>query len=179
MLWSNDPGLCVSVSARPRLRGIQIWSRCSWADICQLRILIRFKDLVGTGSHQLKVYQTSIYSILEFAAPVFTSGLIKLQSQKLEIVQRKAFAIILGTNYTSQHTALFILDQERLDTRQLHLCLKFAKKCTMSPNIAKCSHQTELQPMPFRESHCRTTRTFISRIPFITRLLDMHAMLEE
>ena len=135
--------------------------------------------------HQLlKVYQTRIRSTLEFAAPVFTSGLTKMQSQKLEMVQKKAFAIILGSSYTSYQSALISLHQERLDTRRLQLCLKFATKCTKSPK--HCSmfplnpnfRPNMRKPKPYKEFQCHTTRYFNSPIPFLTRLLNQQAMLE-
>ena len=176
-----------------RLLGVIITHDLSWsshvADVCQratkkLWILIRFKDLGGTVHQLLKVYQTRIRSTLEFAAPVFTSGLTKVQSQKLEMVQKKAFAIILGSLYTSYQSALISLHQERLDTRRLQLCLKFATKCTKSPK--HCSmfplnpnfRPNMRKPKPYKEFQCHTTRYFNSPIPFLARLLNQQAMLE-
>ena len=88
-----------------RLLGVTLTSNLSWADhvddICQratqkLWVLIRFKSLGGSQDQMLKVFQTRVRSTLEFAAPVFHSGLTKDQSRQIEMVQKKAFAIILG-----------------------------------------------------------------------------------
>ena len=90
--------------------------------------MIRFKTLGGTREKLLSVYQLRVRFTLEFAAPVFHSGLNQDQSRQVEMVQKKAFAIILGRNYESYESALEILDQERLDTRRTKLCLNFALK---------------------------------------------------
>ena len=63
------------------------------------------------------VYQTRVCPTLEFVAPVFHSGLTKDQSRQIEMVQKKAFAIILAKNYTSNESALLSLHLERFDTR--------------------------------------------------------------
>ena len=48
------------------------------------------------------------------------------------MVQKKAFAIILGKDYGNYESALLTLKQERLDTRRKDLSYKFALKCTKS-----------------------------------------------
>ena len=87
-----------------RLLGVTLTSNLSWADhvddICQratqkLWVLIRFKSLGRTQDQMLKVFQTRVRSTLEFAAPVFHSGLTKDQSRQITMVQKKAFVIIL------------------------------------------------------------------------------------
>jgi hypothetical protein len=124
-----------------RLLGVIITSNLSWSshvnDISKratqkLWVIIRFKSLGGTTDQLLTVYQTSVRSTLEFAAPVFHSGLTKDQSRQIEMVQKKAFAVILGRNYTSYETALDLLKLERLDTRRSNLCYSFALKCAKS-----------------------------------------------
>ena len=91
-----------------RLLGVTLTSNLSWAahvsDICKratkkLWVLIRFKSLGGSQDQLLKVFQTRFRSTFEFAAPVFHSGLTQDQSRIIEIVQKKAFAIILGNSY--------------------------------------------------------------------------------
>ena len=64
----------------------------------KLWILVRFKSLGGTQDQLLKVYQSRIRTTLEFAAPVFNSGLTKDQSRMIETVQKKAFVLILQTS---------------------------------------------------------------------------------
>ena len=128
---------------------------------------------------QLKtVYISRIRAILEFAAPVFSSGLTKEQSHQIELVQKKACAVILGHKYVSYESALDLLSLERLDGRRVELCHRFAVKCTKSP---KHKHMfppnpavrpTLRKPKPFLEHYCRTSRYFNSAIPYMARLLN-------
>ena len=78
------------------------------------------------------VYLSRIRTTLEFAAPVFNSGLTGKQIKQIEIVQKKACTIILARNYEKYEQALSILGLERLDTRRSTLCLNFALKCSKS-----------------------------------------------
>ena len=116
-----------------------------------------------------------VRSTLEFASPVFHSSLSKEQSMKIERVQKKALAIILGKNYTTYESALAQLQLEKLDTRRLNLCHKFALKFVKS---ARHSMMFPLQPSlrglnkPFLERQCSTSRHFNNAIPFMSRLLN-------
>ena len=140
----------LEVIYKTRLLGVIITSDLSWSDHIndvtmratkKLWVLIRFKAVGGTTDQLLTVYTTRTRSTLEFAAPVFQSGLTKEQSRKLEMVQKKAFAIILSNQYFNYETALTTLNMERLDSRRTELCYTFALKCTKSHqhNINGCS----------------------------------------
>ena len=129
----------LEVIYQTKLLGITITSNLSWQahvdDItkratAKLWVLVRFKALGGTTNQLLKVYQTRIRTTLEFAAPVYHSGLTVEQGRQIEMVQKKAFAIILGKQYTSYQMALDTLNQVRLVDRRSDLSLKFAIKCT-------------------------------------------------
>ena len=135
----RDP---LEVIHETRLLGVSLSSNLSWAahvdDIAKratakLWVLIRFKSLGATQDQLLQVFQTRVRSTLEFAAPVFHGGLTQVQSRQLETVQKKGFAIILSKKYQSYESALATLNQDRLDTRRLNLCYKFANKCSQSP----------------------------------------------
>ena len=177
----------LEVIYKTRLLGVTITSDLSWSehvnDITlratkKLSVLIRFKAVGGTTDQLLTVYTSKIRSILEFAAPVFHSGLTKKQSQKLEMVQKKAFVIILSNLYINYETALTTLNMERLDSRRTELCYTFALKCTKShqhkwmfpfnpnrrPNMRK--------PKVYLEPTCKTSRYFKKPVPFLTRLLN-------
>ena len=82
-----------------RLLGVIITSNLSWAahvdDMTKratqkLWVLLRFKALGGTTDQLVTVYQTRVRSTLEFAAPVFHSGLTQEQSRQIEMVKKKA-----------------------------------------------------------------------------------------
>ena len=115
-----------------------------------------------------------VRSTLEFACPVFHSSLSKEQSHKIEMIRKKAFAIILGQNYQTYENALNILCQERLDTRRKHICLNFALKCTKSNlhykmlRINANFRENMRYVKKFLEPKCRTSRP----IPYMTRLLN-------
>ena len=117
-------------------------------------------------------------STLEFAAPVFYSGLTQDQSRKIEAVQKKAFAIILGRSYFSYESALKSLIQERLDHRREHLAYKFPLKCTTSTKHKDMFptnpqyRQNMRKPKLFAEPYCNTSRYYHSSIPSLSRLLN-------
>ena len=99
----------------------------------KLWLLIRFKNTGGTRNQLLKLYELKIRTLLEFSAPVFHTSLTIAQSGKIELVQKKALAIILGNHYVSYSSALNLTKLERLDARREKLCYKFALKCTKNP----------------------------------------------
>ena len=180
----------LEVIYQTRLLGVMLTSNLNWAahvdDICsratnKLWVLVRFKSLGGSQDQLLKVFQSRVRSTLEFAAAVFHSGLTKDQSRQLESIQKKAFAVILGNQYQNYESALSVLDQERLDQRRLHLCLKFAEKCTQSDKHRSMfplnpNYRPNMRhPKPFMEHQCQTSRYFMSPIPFLARLLNKNA----
>ena len=137
--------------------------------------MIRFKSLGGSTEQPITIYQTRVRSTLEFAAPVFTSGLTKEQSRQIEMVQKKAFAIILGKNYTSYESALDFLEQERLDLRRTNISYSFAVECTQSeqhksmfplnPNVRLNMRYKK----PFMEFKSNTSRYYSSPIPYLAK----------
>ena len=144
----------------------------------KLWVLIRFKALGATREQLLMVYILRIRSTLEFACPVFHSSLTKDQSNKIEMIQKKAFAIILGQHYQSYENALDTLNQDRLDIRRDSICLNFALKCTKSSQhysmfpINTNFRENMRYVKKFLEPSCRTSRHFKSPIPYMTRLLN-------
>jgi hypothetical protein len=173
-----------------KLLGVTLSSNLSWTahvnDITQratgkLWVLVRFKNLGGSRDQLVKVFQTRVRSTLEFAAPVFTSGLTQEQSRQLEMVQKKAFAIILGKDYENYESALLTLHQERLDSRRKDLSYKFALKCTKSKRHSSMFPPNPTfrpnmrHPKPFKEYVCHTSRYFNSAIPALARLLNKYS----
>ena len=142
---------------------------------CASRYIGRCKLVGGSRDQLLKVFQTRVRSTLEFAAPVFRGALTQEQGRQLEMVQKKAFAVILGTAYVSYESALLVLEQERLDVRHLDLSFKFASKSprhsSMFPPNPNCRPNMR-QPKPYMEHLCHTSRYFHSPIPFLARLLN-------
>ena len=96
------------------------------------------------------------------------------------MVQKKAFAIILGKSYTSYQVALDNLNQEKLVDRRAQLSLKFAIKCTKSSKHNEMfplnpNFRADMRcPQPYLEFTCHTARYFNSPIPSLARLLNKH-----
>ena len=91
-------------------------------------MLRRLKSL-GTALPELKdIYIQHVRSILEFAVPVWHSGLTQCNRSDIERVQKSAMHIILGDSYTTYENALRTMDLETLESRRSRLCSKFAIK---------------------------------------------------
>ena len=144
----------------------------------KLWVLVRFKSLGGSTDQLVQIYLTRVRSTLEFAAPVFHPGMTHEQSMKVERVQKKAFAIILGNRYHNYESALLELKLERLDQRRLTLCYNFAIKCTKSDKHSTMfptnpNHRVDRSSSkPYLERLCRTARHYNSPVPFLSRLLN-------
>ena len=78
------------------------------------------------------VYIKEVHPTLELAAPVWHSGLTRVQSESIERVQKIALSIILGEPQISYEVACSILGAEPLDSRRDSLCFNFAKKTATS-----------------------------------------------
>ena len=177
----------LEVIYQTKLVGVIIDSSLSWGPHVEhtvkkanqkLWLLIRFKNLGAECDQLLTLYQLKIRCLLEFAAPAFHGALTKQQSNDLEMIQKKSFAIILGSKYKSYQNALKTLNQEMLSTRRLNHCKTFANKCLNHPrhsdlfqvNPRYSSHSRTKKK--FLEPKCRTTRYYNSAIPFLTRILN-------
>ena len=176
----------LEVIYQTKLVGVVVDSTLSWGPHVdytvknaskKLWLLIRFKNLGATQDQLLTLYQLKIRCLAEFAAPAFHGALTQQQSNDLEMLQKKAFAIILGSGYKSYRNALLKLSQETLFSRRLQLCKSFAIKCTKNPR-----HADLFSPNPrytnlrnkkkFLEPKCSTSRYYKSAVPYLTRLLN-------
>ena len=86
----------------------------------------------ATVDELLDVYDKQIRCMVEFATPVWTSGITLAEEHQIERVQKAAFAIILDRSYTSYAGALKTLNRTTLSSRRRDLNLKFAKKSLKS-----------------------------------------------
>ena len=84
----------------------------------KLWMLRRLNIFGAKNSELVDIYKKQVRSILEFASPVWASGITKENSKQIERVQRCALAIILGTDYISYKNGLSILKIERLTIRR-------------------------------------------------------------
>ena len=185
--FSFPGGEPLEVIYTTRLLGVILTSDITWTSHVEdmvtratkkLWVLVRFRSLGASTQQLLTVHISRVRSTLESAAQVFHSGLTKLLSAKIEMVQKKALAIVLANSYTNYESALLSLNIERLDVRREKLCLSFALKCVRSH---RHKHMFPLNPTTrsnmrntkaYMEPKCNTSRYFKSTIPYLARLLN-------
>ena len=125
-----------------KLLGVVITSNLSWNANTdhitakasgRLWLLRRLKILGASHEQLLDVYNKQIRSILEFAAVVWHAGLTRENENKIERVQKSAFAIVLGKNYQTYEEACTTLNMSALKARRIQLCKSFAVKAAKHP----------------------------------------------
>ena len=80
----------------------------------------------------LDVYDKQIRCMVEFASPVWTSGITVDEINQIERVQKAVFAIILNQRYTSYARALTSLSRTTLGSRRQAVNMNFANKALKS-----------------------------------------------
>ena len=171
-----------------KILGITIRSDLSWSTntriMCgkaysRLWILRRLKPLGVQQAELLNVYEKQIRCIVEFASPVWTGGLTKSEVAQVEKIQKAAFAIILGYQYTSYAQACATLSRLTLESRRSEINLKFAKKCYASErfnhwfhkNSSTCHMETRSKKFMLAAVQSRTKIFEKSPISYLTQLL--------
>ena len=142
----------------------------------KLWILRRLKKFKLSIYQLVDVYIKEVRSILEYAVPVWQSGISKKQSKQIEKIQRVAFRIILEESYTNYEVACTLLSLEPLYLRRVQLCLKFGKKelkrsSSLFTKAPRHIHTRRAQKL-VKEYRCRTKRFQNSSIPYLSRLLN-------
>ena len=126
------------------------------------------------------VYIKEIRSILEFAVPVWHSGLTRKQAFEIEKIQKLALRIILHQNYLDYKNACSMFATETLEDRRTKLCLKFATKNLESQNNMFTKRLNRAPVRGYRnrviEPKCNFGRYYKSSIPYLARLLNKKAM---
>ena len=113
---------------------------------------IPVKDLV-------LIYIIFIRSKLEYACPVWHSGITQEETEDLERVQKSALRVILKEKYTSYTEVLEKLDLQNLETRRKNLCLKFAQDC-----LKKETMSSYFPLNPHYDTYLRQNEKFIVSI---------------
>ena len=144
-----------------------------------MRTLRRLNKFSLDTSQIFDVYGKEVRSLLEYAVPVWHSGLTRQQTNQIEKIQKTAFRILLGDNYISYDVACTLLGVEPLDLRRRQLCLNFSKKDLKKDNtiFKKCPvmPQTRRVPKLVQEFLCRTHRYENSSQPYLSnRWSSMH-----
>ncbi|KAI8498013.1 hypothetical protein Bbelb_239570 [Branchiostoma belcheri] len=101
----------------------------------RLYFLRKLKHFHPASDNLLTVYTSYIRPILEYAAPVWHSGLPNKLSDRIEKVQRRALRVILGAEYTSYAAACSHLGLPTLSSRRTTLTETFAKSLLRSGQL--------------------------------------------
>ena len=83
----------------------------------------------------LHIYKIYVRSDLEFSSSVWHTSLSKENEDDLERVQKSAFRLILGIEYSSYRNALNILQMETLKERRETLFQHFSHKSLQVPQM--------------------------------------------
>ena len=110
------------------------------------------------------------------AVPVWHSGLTKVQTQKIERVQKAALAAINGAYEHPYSKVLHDIKLESLAERREKMCIKFIKKNVDSdiPLLSRTSkvYNTRDKSKLVKEFQCRTNKYFKSALPYLARLMN-------
>ena len=175
-----------------KLLGIVITSDLKWhkntSYLCdkaygRLWMLRNLRRLGALKSELVDVYIKQCRSILELAVPVWAAGLTSDDVISLERVQKTAFAIILGREYSGYEKALEQLGLGTLEARRVELCTKFARKAAKNEKykhwFVECEIPTQniktrsmKNPTQYKQIKFRTDRFRDSPLPYLTSLLN-------
>ena len=183
---SVEPEKYLEVIYQLKLVGVMITSDLTWQSHVDYTIkrvnsklwqLARFRRLGASREKLIQFYVLKIRSILMFASVCFHHSLTHEQSQKLEMQQKRSFAVILGSEYGSYSNALILTCQPRLDTLREEACLKWAQTAQQNPlhsdlfPLNTCDMNTRAKKT-FMEYKCKTTKFYKSAVPAMTRKLN-------
>ena len=137
----------LEVVSSTKLLGLTVQSNLCWdiqVDVMvnkasrRLYMLNRLKRFGVPVKDLLSVYGSYVRPVIEYATPVWHGCLTIEQSNRLELIQKRALRIIIGTNnYTSYTEALELTGLPTLHSRRLQLCYKFAAGCTKSERYSE------------------------------------------
>ena len=138
-------------------------------------ILRRLQPLNFSFSELFDVYIKEIRSILEYAVPVWHSGLTHKQSSEIEAVQKLAFRLILRQKYSDYNSACAFFATDTLERRRQDLCLRFARKNMSSSNSFFTIPNTNVNLRERKQNNefrCNTKRFQRSSLPFLASLIN-------
>ena len=144
----------------------------------RLWAISRLKSANVNNDDILHFFNVKIRSVLEYAAPVFTSMLTVENTGDIERIQKIAFKVILNENYSSYTQACDILNSKSLESRRKDLSLTFALKSLKSKNHSHffkqrtCMIYKLRKIKAFEEPLCHSERYKSSPVPYLTRLLN-------
>ena len=124
------------------------------------------------------IYTSFIRPTLEYAVPVWLSGITKQQCTTIEGIQKRARRIVLGPDYERYHDALQVCKLDTLEQRREQLCIVFAKSLKSSkleslvPQTRSTSGYNLRNSTKLTEFQCNTSRYKNSPVPYLINLLN-------
>ena len=155
-------------------------------------ILSKLKAFGFNEEELITAWKVVIRPVTEYASPLWHSGLMEKEKQKLESLQKKALGIILGTTYienrrlykvsgkqVSYAGALEHCDLDTLEDRREKLTCKFALETAKNERHKSFFELNSVSGMetratkPIKEINCKTDRYYKSAIPYMSRILNL------
>ena len=142
----------------------------------KLWILRRIQLLDLNAMQLFDAYKKEIRSVLEYAVPVWHSGITRKENSEIEGIQKLAFRIILKQSYTSYSRACNFFGTETLEQRRQNICLKFALKNVKSSQslfeAAPFDERLRQRGRVVKEYQCIFMRFERSSLPYLARLIN-------
>ena len=172
--------------SQAKILGIIITDDLKWSEntdfitkkaMSRLWTLRRMKNLGISKDIIYDVYIKEIRSILEFGVPVWNGGISLHDSDRIEIIQKRAFKIILQDQYYSYDNACVVFSTQSLKERRITICLNFAKKeLSKEDSIFSKFVQSKVTRLSGKqlvnERFCNTERHYRSSLPYLSRLIN-------
>ena len=137
---NNEP---IEVVEQMKLLGLTIDSDLTWHSqvknmcrkaYCRIWMISRLKKLGASDKMLIDLYQKHVRSVVEYATPVWNSGLTQSDINEIERIQKTALSVIFNENsYTKK---LEMSNLEKLRERRDVMCQKFAIKTVKNPRFA-------------------------------------------
>ena len=124
------------------------------------------------------IYTCYVRPILEYAAPVWSSGITKQQCNAIERIQKRACRIALGPDYRHYSDALQVCKLDTLQCRRNQLCVTFAKSLSNSklqrllPEIRSSTGYELRNSTHLSNFKCKTSRFKTSSMPYLITLIN-------
>ena len=130
------------------------------------------------------IYKCYERSLLEYAVPVWNSGLTVKQVEDLERTQKRALRIILGASYTTYEDALKETNLTSLKERRRILSTKFATDLSKSKSFKDWLPKQRCEQVQYNlrnknklsQIMCKTNRYKNSAISYFVKLLNENVL---
>ena len=170
-----------------KLLGIFIQSNLKWDKYVnyivkransRLYMLRKLKYHFLSTSDLILIYTSFVRPTVEYATPVWSSGITKQQCNTIERIQKRACRIALGPDYVRYGDALQVCKLETLECRRKQLSIAFAKSLKNSkleslvPETRSISGYNLRNSTQLTELKCNTSRFKNSPVPHLINLLN-------